>query len=583
MFQLLKRLGKREIQMLCFSVVFIVAQVWLDLKIPDFMSSITKLAATPGTDIKEIWINGIYMLLCSLGSLLMAVSTGFFAAKVSAGFSKTLRENVFEKVLHFGGTEMGIFSSSSLITRTSSDVAEVQMLVAFGLQAFIKSPILLVWAILKISGKHWQWSLATAIAVVFVVLFLIIVFIMIFPYYRLLPKLSDKMNRVTRESLIGMRVVRAYNAESYQENKFEEVNEERNKTTLSANRIALAVQPTMTLVMHGVSLAVYWIGAHLISSAAVPLRVSLFSEMMVFSAYAMRIISAFVMMTMVFFILPSVLVAVKRINEVLQSGIAVQDGTAIAPKSDAGSEIEFRNVSFRYPGAGGDSLQNISFRIEKGETLAIIGATGSGKSTLVSLLPRFYDASQGEVLLDGVNVKEYSLCSLREKIGFALQKSVLFSGTVESNVCYGSESNASLMKESIQIAQADEFVNEMPEKEKSAIARGGSNVSGGQKQRLCIARAINRRPSVYIFDDSFSALDFKTDRRLRRALKEQLKGATKIIVAQRIGTIKNADRIIVLDEGRIVGVGTHKELLGNCQAYMDIAKFQLPQEDAKHA
>lgn len=592
MLKLLKRMTKRECGMVLASLVFIVAQVWLDLKMPDYMSTITELVQTPGSKMSDILFNGGYMLLCAVGSMTASMITGYFAAKVAAGLSKTVREKVFKKVLQFGSEEMAKFSTASLITRTTNDITQVQTIVALGLQAIVKAPILLIWAIIKISGKQWQWSAATAAAVMIIFLVLMVAVMLALPKFKVIQQLTDNLNRVTRENLTGIRVVRAYNAEKYQEEKFENANEELTRTNLFANRVMALLMPTMTFVTSGISLAIYWIGAYLIDAADMMERLPIFSDMVVFSSYAMQVIMAFTMLTMMFIMLPRVLVSAQRINEVLDTKIALKDGglkqgLRKSPGSEECVSVEFRNVSFKYPDAGDYALRDISFTARQGETVAIIGSTGSGKSSLVNLIPRFYDATEGEILVDGIDVKYYSQQALRNKMGYVSQRAVLFSGTIESNVHYGDNGRNEYceedMTDAIDIAQAKEFVLKMDGQYEAHIAQGGTNVSGGQKQRLSIARAICRKAEIYIFDDTFSALDYKTDRTLRKALNDRLSQATKIIVAQRIGTIRNADKIIVLDGGRIAGMGTHDELLKTCRTYQEIARSQLSEEELKHA
>lgn len=586
MLKLLKQMTKREYSMVCASLIFIVAQVWLDLKMPDYMSTITTLVQTPGSEMSDILLNGGYMLLCAVGSMIAAMITGYFAARVAAGLSKTVREKVFKKVMHFNSEEIGRFSTASLITRTTNDITQVQMIVAMGLQAIIKAPILLVWAIIKISGKQWQWSLATAAAVLVILVVLMIAVVLALPKFKIIQQLTDNLNRVTRENLTGIRVVRAYNAEKFQEDKFEKANEELTKTNLFSNRVMALLMPTMSFVTSAISLAIYWIGAYIIDAADITGRLTIFSDMVVFSSYAMQVIMAFTMLTMMFIMLPRVLVSARRINEVLDTEISLKDGSLEIPDTNVQGQIEFRNVSFRYPDAGDYVLENISFTAEAGQTVAIIGSTGSGKSTLVGLIPRFYDATEGEVLVDGVNVKNYTQKGLRNRLGYVSQRAVLFSGSVKSNVMYGDNGKNQLsedMVEAVSIAQAYDFVEKMDGQYDARIAQGGTNVSGGQKQRLSIARAICRRAEIYIFDDTFSALDYKTDSTLRMALNSKLRAATKLIVAQRIGTIRNADKIIVLDSGKIAGMGTHDELMQTCEAYQEIARSQLSEEELKNA
>ena len=586
MIKIFKRMTKYEWGMVLCSLVFVVIQVWLDLKMPDYMSTITTLVQTPGSEMSDILLNGGYMLLCAVGSMIAAMITGYFAARVAAGLSKTVREKVFKKVMHFNSEEIGRFSTASLITRTTNDITQVQTLVAMGLQAIIKAPILLVWAIIKISGKQWQWSLATAAAVLVILVVLMIAVVLALPKFKIIQQLTDNLNRVTRENLTGIRVVRAYNAEKFQEDKFEKANEELTKTNLFSNRVMALLMPTMSFVTSAISLAIYWIGAYIIDAADIAGRLTIFSDMVVFSSYAMQVIMAFTMLTMMFIMLPRVMVSARRINEVLDTEISLKDGNLEIPDTNVQGQIEFRNVSFKYPDAGGYVLENISFTAEAGQTVAIIGSTGSGKSTLVGLIPRFYDATEGEVLVDGVNVKNYTQNELRNRLGYVSQRAVLFSGSVKSNVMYGDNGKNQLpedMVDAVSIAQAYDFVEKMDGQYDARIAQGGTNVSGGQKQRLSIARAICRRAEIYIFDDTFSALDYKTDRTLRMALNSKLRAATKLIVAQRIGTIRNADKIIVLDSGKIAGMGTHDELMQACIVYQEIARSQLSEEELKNA
>lgn len=591
--KILKRLNRTEMLMVLCSIAFVVLQVWLELKMPEFMSKITKLVETPGSKMGKVLLYGFYMLLCAFLSMLGAVVTGFFAAKVAAGLSMNLREGVFKKVLTFNNEEMGRFSTSSLITRTTNDITQVQTLIAIGLQALIKAPILMIWAITKIANKEWQWSLATAGAVLMIVIMLLCTVVVCLPRFKRIQSLTDNINKVTRENLTGIRVVRAYNAEEFQEGKFEEVNEDLTKTHLFVGRVMSLIMPTMTIILSGISLAIYWIGAYLINGVkavdkttgainpeAINERLDIFSDMVVFSQYAIQVIMSFMLLSMMFIILPRVMVSVKRINEVLDTDVSIVTGTKKDNNSADAGTVEFRNVCFRYPDGGDDILHDISFTANKGETVAIIGATASGKSSLVNLIPRLYDTGSGEVLVDGVNVKDYDIHYLRDKIGYIAQKAVLFSGTVKSNVAYGKDKVVEAeVDEAIEIAQAAEFVEKMEEKTETHIAQGGTNVSGGQRQRLSIARAIYKRPEIYIFDDSFSALDYKTDRDLRRILKEKTGDATRIIVAQRIGTIRDADKILVLDDGRIVGMGKHSELMKNCPEYQEIAYSQLGEEE----
>ena len=566
-------------------LIFIVTQVWLDLKLPDYMSEITRLVQTEGSAMGDIWVQGSYMLFCALGSLISAVIVGFFAARIAATLSKRLRESLYTKVESFSMQEINQFSNASLITRSTNDITQVQMVFAMGLQVMIKAPILAVWAILKILGKNFEWSLVTAGAVCVLLVMLSIILIFAVPKFKIIQGLTDNLNLVTRENLTGIRVVRAYNAENYQEEKFENANNILTRTHLFTGRIMAIMGPGMTLIMSGLSLAIYWIGAYLIEAADRMDKIGLFSDMVVFSSYSIQVVMAFMMLTMIFIMLPRATVSAKRIMEVLNTPLSIVDGTKQAPTDRVG-EVEFRNVSFKYPDAEEYVIENISFKANRGETVAFIGSTGSGKSTLINLVPRFYDATEGEVLVDGMNVKDYKQSDLNNKLGYVSQKAVLFAGTVESNIAFGDNgrqmAKLDQVKKAITIAQGRDFVEKMDRTYHSSIAQGGSNVSGGQKQRLAIARAICRDPEIYIFDDSFSALDYKTDRVLRAALRQETKDATHLIVAQRIGTIIHADKIIVLDEGKMVGIGTHQELLKNCEVYRQIAYSQLSKEELEH-
>lgn len=586
MFKIFRYLKKKELSMITLSIIFIVGQVWLDLRLPDYMSEITKLVQTEGSKMADIWIAGGKMLLCALGSVLMSIAVGFLASKIAAGFSQRLRSMLFKKVSDFSMEEINGFSTPSLITRSTNDVMQIQMLIAMGLQVMIKGPITAVWAICKILGKSWQWTVSTAcaVAVLFVIIGIALVFA--FPKFKLLQTYNDNLNRVTRENLTGIRVVRAYNAENYQQKKFEKANHDLTYTHLFTGRIMSIMMPGMNLIMNGLPLSIYWIGAYLINKANMLEKIDLFSDMVVFSSYAMMVVMSFTMMVMIFVMAPRASVSAKRINEVLDTEPKILDSNVYDANNSAKGEIEFRNVSFKYPDASGYVLSNISFTAKKGETVAFIGATGSGKSTLVNLIPRFYDATEGEVLVDGTNVKEYKLENLYNKIGYVSQKTVMFSGTVSSNIAYGKNGKGEYTDEMIikaaEIAQGSEFIEKMDDGYNAPISQGGTNVSGGQKQRLSIARAICRDPEIYIFDDSFSALDYKTDRILRTALKKEAGSKTMIIVAQRIGTIKDADKIIVLDEGKIAGMGTHKELLAGCEVYKQIALSQLSKEELEN-
>lgn len=582
--KMLKQLGLREWILALLCLAFVIVQVWLDLTLPDYMSQITTLVQTGGA-LGEILKAGAWMLACALGSMAAAVAVAACAAKIGAVFSARLRAAQFDSVLSFSMEEINRFSTDSLITRATNDVTQVQMLLVMGLQALLKAPIMAVWAITKIATKNWQWTLTTGAAVLVLVSIVGLCVWLTLPKFKRLQALTDDLNRVTRENLTGLRVVRAYNAESYQEAKFEKANAELTDANLYANRTMSFVQPAISLVMSGLTLAIYWIGTVMINGAAMADRLSLFSDMVVFSSYAMQVIMAFMLLVMVFIMLPRASVSMKRINEVLRTEPSVANGFvngAVEMNTHpTRGEIEFQHVSFKYPDAENCVLRDVSFTAHKGETVAIIGATGCGKTSLINLIPRFYDATEGKVLVDGVNVRDYALHTLRSKLGYVSQRAILFSGSVASNVAYGEEGtspNDSIV-DAVYTAQASEFVEQMEGDYTAYIAPGGTNLSGGQKQRLSIARALYRDAEILIFDDSFSALDYKTDRALRKALKQDAKNATCLIVAQRIGTIKDADRIIVLDGGRVVGNGTHQELLKNCPVYQEIAASQLSKEE----
>ena len=583
MLKLLKKFTKVEWSVSLAALVFIVMQVWMDLTIPDYMSEITTLVQTQGSAMSDILIAGAKMLACALGSFAASACTVVCAARIAANFSANLRADLFNQVQSFTMAEIGKFSTASLITRSTNDVMQVQMLIVMGLQVLLKAPITAVWAIAKIAGKSWQWTFSTGVAVVVLLLIVGICVIVAMPKFRLLQKLTDDINRVTRENLTGLNVIRAYNAQDYQEKKFEAANHRLTSTQLFANRTMAFMMPGIQLVMNGLSLAVYWIGAYLVDSAQGAGKLTVFSDMIVFSQYAMQVVMSFMMLVIILVIFPRASVAAKRINEVLDTRPSIKDPKNPAAASGLKGEVEFRDVSFRYPDADGDMLEHISFSAHKGETVALIGATGCGKSTVINLIPRFYDATQGQVLVDGVDVREYDQKELRNKIGYVSQKATLFSGTVRSNVAFGDNGREDFPDEDIvnavYTAQANEFVEKMDQTYDGYIAQGGSNLSGGQKQRLSIARAVCRRPEIFIFDDSFSALDYKTDRVLREALKKDCGDATRIIVAQRIGTIRDADRIIVLSDGKIAGMGTHDELMKNCEVYQQIALSQLSKEE----
>ena len=587
MIKLLINLTKKEWFLALISLILIIVQVWLELKMPDYMSEITVLVQTEGSQMSDIIKNGAYMLGCAFGSLVSAVIVGYLVATVAANFSKSVRKKLFDKVEDLAMSEVKGFSTSSLITRTTNDITQVQMLVAMGLQLMIKAPITAIWAITKILNKSWQWSMTTGIAVLILLTVISILTIIVMPRFKIVQKLTDKINGVTRENLTGIRVVRAFNAENYQENKFEDVNTKLTNQQMYNQKKFAIMQPVMYLVMYFLTLAIYFIGAYLIRDASMVNKLGLFGDMVVFSSYAMQVIMSFLMLAMIFMMLPRAQVSANRINEVLDTDITIKDGNINTNKTNEVGTVEFKNVSFKYPDADEYLLKNISFKANKGETVAFIGSTGSGKSTLINLVPRFYDATEGEVLVDGVNVKDYTQEFLHNKIGYVPQKAVMFNGTVNSNIAYGDNGKGEIseekIKKAIEVAQGKEFVEKMDEKYDTHIAQGGTNVSGGQKQRLAIARAIARSPEIYIFDDSFSALDYKTDFLLRKALKEYTKDATSLIVAQRIGTIMNADKIIVLEDGVSVGMGTHKELLKNCDVYKEIALSQLSKEELENA
>ena len=583
MLKLLKNVTKKQwlLAMVCFALI--ITQVWLELKMPDYMSEITQLVQTEGSQMKDILINGGYMLLCAFGSLVAAVITGYITSIISSKFSMTIRKKIFEKVENLSMNEVKSFSTSSLITRTTNDVTQIEMLIAMGLQLLIKSPITAIWAVTKILNKSWQWSAVTGVAVGVLLTVVVILMIIVLPRFKRVQKLIDKLNSVTRENLTGIRVVRAFNAEEYQEKKFDEANKNLTNQQLFNQRVFAVMQPVMYIVMYMVTLSIYFIGACLIDSATMGDKIALFGNMIVFSSYAIQVIMSFLMLAMIFMMLPRAQVSANRINEVLDTEISIKDGKIKENTTKEVGTVEFKNVYFKYPDADEYLLENISFKVNKGDTVAFIGSTGSGKSTLINLVPRFYDATEGEVLVDGVDVKNYTQEFLHNKIGYVPQKAVMFNGTVSSNIAYGDngkeKASAEIIKKAVEVAQGKEFVEKMDDAYEAHIAQGGTNVSGGQKQRLAIARAIARNPEIYIFDDSFSALDYKTDSVLRKELKKYTKDATSLIVAQRIGTIMNADQIIVLDEGKIVGKGTHKELLKNCDVYKQIALSQLSKEE----
>lgn len=586
MLRILKHLRWKEWLLVAACVVLIVGQVQLDLALPDYMSEITRLVQTEGSQMSDILLAGGKMLLCALGSMLLTVCTTFFTAQIASRFSARLRGEMYRKVVGFSNEEINRFSTASLITRTTNDISQLQMFFSFGMQSLIKAPIMAFIAVGKISTKSWEWSLLTGGVIAFVCVLLVFIMLYAVPRMKKMQALTDNLNRITRENLTGLQVVRAYNAENYQEGKFAKANEEMTRNSQQANIAMSVMNPGMNLAMNGLTLGIYWIGAALISAIAVTSpaammeRIGLFSDMVVFMQYAMQVIMAFLMLVMIFVMLPRVTVSAGRVNEVLDTKARIVDGKETQGKPGMKGEIEFRDVSFRYPDADGDTIHHISFTAHHGQTVALIGATGCGKSSIINLIPRLYDATSGQVLVDGVDVRDYTQDALRSKIGFVPQKAFLFSGTVSSNVGYG-EDNASgaAIRKAVAIAQAAEFVESPEVGYSGTVAQGGSNFSGGQKQRLSIARAVARDPEILVFDDSFSALDYKTDHALRQALREQTSGTTNIIVAQRIGTIRDADCILVIEDGTIVGKGTHRELMESCKVYQEIAYSQLSKEE----
>lgn len=586
MLRILKHLRWKEWLLVAACVVLIVGQVQLDLALPDYMSEITRLVQTEGSQMRDILLAGGKMLLCALGSMLLTVCTTFFTAQIASRFSARLRGEMYRKVVGFSNEEINRFSTASLITRTTNDISQLQMFFSFGMQSLIKAPIMAFIAVGKISTKSWEWSLLTGGVIAFVCVLLVFIMLYAVPRMKKMQTLTDNLNRITRENLTGLQVVRAYNAENYQEGKFAKANEEMTRNSQQANIAMSVMNPGMNLAMNGLTLGIYWIGAALISAisltspAAMMERIGLFSDMVVFMQYAMQVIMAFLMLVMIFVMLPRVTVSASRVNEVLDTKARIVDGRETQGKPGMKGEIEFRDVSFRYPDADGDAIHHISFTAHHGQTVALIGATGCGKSSIINLIPRLYDATSGQVLVDGVDVRDYTQDALRSKIGFVPQKAFLFSGTVSSNVGYG-EDNASgaAIRKAVAIAQAAEFVESPEVGYSGTVAQGGSNFSGGQKQRLSIARAVARDPEILVFDDSFSALDYKTDRTLRQALRQQTSGTTNIIVAQRIGTIRDADCILVIEDGAIVGKGTHRELMESCKVYQEIAYSQLSKEE----
>ncbi len=585
MLKILKKFKKKEWFLSFFALLLIIVEVWLELKMPDYMSEITKLVQTEGSKMTDIITNGAWMISCALGSLIAAIIVGYIVANVASSFSMNLRKDIFNKVESLSMNEIKQFKTNSLITRTTNDITQIEMVISMGLQLLLKAPITAVWAVLKILNKSWQWSVSTAVSVVILLSVIGILTIIVMPKFKIVQKLIDKINGVTRENLTGIRVVRAFNAEKYQEYKFEEVNNKLTNQQLFNQTMFAILSPVMYLVMNGLALAIYFIGASLINGALMSNKITLFGDMVVFSSYSMQVIMSFLMLAMIFMMMPRAQVSAERINEVLEKESSIKEGTFDDIDTKEIGTVEFKDVSFKYPDAEEYLLKNISFKVNKGETIAFIGSTGSGKSTLINLVPRFYDVTDGAVLVDGINVKEYKAETLNNKLGYIPQKAVIFSGSVNFNVAYGENGKKKSKKdieEAIRVAQAKEFVEKMDNGYNTHLAQGGTNVSGGQKQRLAIARAIARRPEIYIFDDSFSALDYKTDAVLRKELKKYTKDATCLIVAQRIGTIMNADKIVVLDNGNCVGMGTHKELLKTCEVYKQIALSQLSKEELEN-
>ena len=586
MIKLFKNLSKKDLLLIFIVIILVIFSVFLDLRMPEYMSKITKLVQTEDSTMKEILMTGLYMIICAVGSLLCTISVGFCTSLLSANFSKTVRRKIFTKVEDFSIAEIKKFSTSSLITRTTNDVTQIEMLLSMGLQLLIKAPIMAVWALLKIIGKSKELSLITGTGVIIIVLTNIFIIKTVSPRFAIIQKLTDKINGVTRENITGIRVIHAFNAEQFEQNRFDDVNKELTGIHLKITKTFALMDPTMNFVMHFQHLGIYFIGAYIILRSNMIDKINVFSNMVVFSSYGMQVIISFLMLTMIFMVLPRAQVSAKRINEVLESDISIKSGNFSGKTKEKGT-VEFKNVSFKYPDADEYLLKNISFKVNKGETIAFIGSTGSGKSTLINLVPRLYDATEGEVLVDGINVKEYNQKALNNIIGYIPQKAVMFTGSVKYNVSYGDNGkkkpNIKKIKEAVKVAQGTEFVEKLDNKYDSNIARGGTNISGGQKQRLSIARAIARDPEIYIFDDSFSALDYQTDAKLRKELKKYTKDATSLIVAQRIGTIMHADKIVVLDNGECVGIGTHKYLLDNCKVYKEIALSQLSEEELNNA
>ena len=586
MLKLIKNFGKREWVLVFVSIILIFSQVWLELKMPDYMAEITRLVQTEGSKMEDILLNGSLMMLCAFGSLIFAIIVGYLIANLAASFSKKIRKKLFSKVEDLSLNEIKKFSTSSLITRTTNDITQVEMLIGMGLHLLIKAPITAIWAITKILNKNLEWSIITAIAVVILLSVVGIITSIVVPKFKIVQKLTDKLNGIARENITGIRVVRAFNAEKFQENKFDEINTKLTNQQMFNQKTFAIFSPVMYLVMHLLSLSIYFVGASLIQNSLIADKIVIFGDMVVFSSYAMQVIMSFLMLALVFMILPRAQVSAARINEVMETVVSIKDGNKDVKDTELKGIIEFKNVSFKYPDAEEYILKNISFKVNQGETIAFIGSTGSGKSTLINLVPRFYDATDGEVLIDGINVKDYKLESLYNKLGYVSQKAIIFNNSINNNVGYGKGLNKitnEKIKEAISVAQAKEFVENLDKKYNTELSQGGTNISGGQKQRISIARAIARNPEIYIFDDSFSALDYKTDAKLRQELKKYTKNATTLIVAQRIGTIMHADKIIVLDNGSCVGIGTHQELLKTCDIYKQIALSQISEEELKNA
>ncbi|MGN0819554.1 MAG: ABC transporter ATP-binding protein [Christensenellaceae bacterium] len=583
MLKLLKKFTYVEWLFSAVILGLVVVAVWVDLSLVDYMAEITSLVQTPGTEMSQVWLVGGKMIACAIGSFACSAVIAIIVAKIATNFSARLRSDVFEKVQSFGMGEIGRFSTASLITRSTNDVQQIQMLIIMGLQVIIKAPVTAIWALCKISTKSWQWTFSMGVAIAILLFVILICVILALPKFKKIQYLTDNLNRVTRENLTGLSVVRAYNAEDYQQGKFDVANKDLRDTNLFANHVLVFLMPSIQLVMNGLTLAIYWVGAYLINNAGMPDKLNLFTDMVTFMQYAMQVVMSFMMLVMIFMLLPRASVSARRINEVLETNPKIKDGNYDGENSELIGDVEFKNVSFAYPDATENALHDISFKVRSGETVAFIGATGCGKSSVINLIPRFYDVTSGEVLVNGINVKEYTQSALRNKIGYISQKAVLFSGSLFSNVAYGDNGREEISENDVdtalKISQADEFIKNLEGGLNGYVAQGGNNFSGGQKQRISIARAVARKPEILIFDDSFSALDYKTDKKLRQALEENCKNSTRLIVAQRIGTIRDADKIIVLNEGKIVGMGKHDELMKNCEIYRQIAYSQLSKEE----